>query len=195
MMKNQQEGRVARPRRKPDPQRRERIIEAAIKVVATEGVAACTHRRVALLADVPLGSTTYYFNGIEELLEEVFRRLMTSVLDRVEAQLAQADTPEAVCERLAGLLSDGLWESATSMNVNFELYGYAARTPSAKALIKDWTLRTNALMSRHFAPATARALDVIIEGVTIQNAMNQGHLPRDEVRRLVFIVAGLKLSC
>lgn len=180
---------AARPRRKPDPHRRDRIIEAAVELVATQGIAACTHRRVAQLADVPLGSTTYYFDGIEQLLEEVFRRLMTSVLARMEAQLAQARTQDEVCDRLADLLSEGLWDSAESMTVNFELYSYAARTPSAKALIKDWLQQTNALMSRHFPPETARALDVIVEGVTIQNAMSEGHLPRDEVRRLVRLVA------
>lgn len=55
-------------RRSNDPQRREKIIAATLEAIATHGIHAVTHRKIAIIAQVPLGSLTYYFSGIDELL-------------------------------------------------------------------------------------------------------------------------------
>ncbi|MFZ2750431.1 MAG: TetR family transcriptional regulator, partial [Propioniciclava sp.] len=60
-----------RPRRS-DPDRRARILTSALDVVAEVGVAGVSHRRVATAADIPLGSMTYHFTGMDALLEEAF---------------------------------------------------------------------------------------------------------------------------
>lgn len=60
-------------RRPNDPQRRERILQATLDTIATHGIHAVTHRKIASCAEVPLGSLTYYFSGIEALIEEAFR--------------------------------------------------------------------------------------------------------------------------
>lgn len=57
-------------------QRRALIAEAAIKVLATKGVAGLTHRIVAQEADVPLASTTYYFENKFEIISEASRRTL-----------------------------------------------------------------------------------------------------------------------
>lgn len=57
-------------RRANDPQRREKIIQATLEAVKLYGIHAVTHRKIATLAGVPLGSMTYYFSGIDELLLE-----------------------------------------------------------------------------------------------------------------------------
>jgi hypothetical protein len=59
-------------RRPNDPQRRERILQATLETIAQHGIHAVTHRKIATCADVPLGSMTYYFTGIEALLDEAF---------------------------------------------------------------------------------------------------------------------------
>lgn len=59
-------------RRANDPQRREKIVAATLEAVKVHGIHAVTHRKIAAMAGVPLGSLTYYFSGIEELLTEAF---------------------------------------------------------------------------------------------------------------------------
>ena len=59
-------------RRPNDPQRRERILQATLDTIAIHGIHAVTHRKIATCAGVPLGSLTYYFSGIEALVEEAF---------------------------------------------------------------------------------------------------------------------------
>ncbi len=52
--------------------RRRLILEAALRIVAREGVRGIKHRAVAREAGVPLASTTYYFKDIEELISDAF---------------------------------------------------------------------------------------------------------------------------
>lgn len=52
--------------------RRKQILEATLRVILRDGVRGVRHRAVALEAQVPLASTTYYFKDLEELLTETF---------------------------------------------------------------------------------------------------------------------------
>src|SRR5216683_6190819 len=69
--------------------RRERLIEVTIELVAREGIDAVTHRRVAELAQVPLGSTTYYFASREEMLVEALKAFGHQEITAIRARLAE----------------------------------------------------------------------------------------------------------
>lgn len=47
-------------------------MQATLDTIAIHGIHAVTHRKIATCAGVPLGSLTYYFSGIEALVEEAF---------------------------------------------------------------------------------------------------------------------------
>ncbi|MGO4425788.1 TetR/AcrR family transcriptional regulator, partial [Streptomyces sp. MCAF7] len=73
-----------------DPQRRERILTATLSHIADEGVAGVSHRKIAARAGVPLGSMTYHFKGIDELLREAFTRFADHVVAIFEQHLNAA---------------------------------------------------------------------------------------------------------
>ncbi|HQV42116.1 MAG TPA: TetR family transcriptional regulator [Moraxellaceae bacterium] len=52
--------------------RRLSILQAALRVVARDGVRGVKHRAVAAEAGVPLSATTYYFKDIHDLLTDAF---------------------------------------------------------------------------------------------------------------------------
>src|SRR3954454_24276122 len=56
------------PKGTVDPDRPPRIALAALEVVADKGVEGLTHRAVAAVAQIPLGSTTYHFKTLDDLL-------------------------------------------------------------------------------------------------------------------------------
>jgi len=58
--------------RQGSEQRRQDILDAAIRIVVREGVRGVRHRAVAAEAAVPLSATTYYFKDIEDLLSDAF---------------------------------------------------------------------------------------------------------------------------
>ena len=76
-------------KRRPDDGRRAQLIEAATRVVAREGVAAATTRRIAAEAGVPHGLVHYWFTGKDELLEEVVQ----GMLRQLEAVAVRAASP------------------------------------------------------------------------------------------------------
>lgn len=160
------------PVRRHDPGRRERIIAACLDVIAEAGVAGTSHRKVAAAADVPLGSMTYHFSGMDELLREAFSRFSLSVSDRFEAHLAAAADPAEAEQAIVGLVTDTVFASPRDLVLSHELYTLAAREPAFRELTNAWMARSRAALERHFDPATARMLDALIEGLTIHRALD-----------------------
>ncbi|MBM1192778.1 TetR family transcriptional regulator [Pseudomonas weihenstephanensis] len=53
-------------------QRRQLILDAAMRIVVRDGVRGVRHRAVAGEAGVPLSATTYYFKDIDDLIHDTF---------------------------------------------------------------------------------------------------------------------------
>jgi DNA-binding transcriptional regulator YbjK len=58
--------------RQGSEQRRQDILDAAMRIVVRDGVRAVRHRAGAAEAGVPLSATTYYFKDIDDLLTDTF---------------------------------------------------------------------------------------------------------------------------
>ncbi|WP_347107788.1 TetR family transcriptional regulator [Paenarthrobacter sp. S56] len=61
--------------RVPAEERRLQFVEAAARVIAQDGLASATTRRIASEADAPLAALHYCFRSKDELLEEVYNFL------------------------------------------------------------------------------------------------------------------------
>ena len=70
--------------RQGSEQRRQAILDAAMRIVVREGVRAVRHRAVAAEAQVPLSATTYYFKDIDDLITDTFAQFV----ERSAAQMA-----------------------------------------------------------------------------------------------------------
>ncbi|RCG14398.1 TetR family transcriptional regulator [Streptomyces diacarni] len=154
-----------------DPQRRERIISAALDLIAEEGVAGVSHRKVAARAGVPLGSMTYHFHNRDELLREAFTSFSGTIIALFEEHLATATTPDEARKAVADLvhrLSDG---NERELVLTHELYTLAAREPAYRELTRAWMHSSRQALQRYFDPSTARQLDALIEGLSLHRAL------------------------
>ena len=176
--------------RRNDPDRRDRIIDACLDVIADVGVAGASHRKVAEAAGVPLGSMTYHFSGMDELLREAFGRFATSVSDRFVRRMdAVADAP-AARRAVVDLILEDVLGDRRDLVLTHELYTRAARNDDFRSITAAWMARSRAALERHFDPETARMLDALIEGLTIHRALDDRSRDADEVVRAVDRVAG-----
>lgn len=164
-------------RRRPDPDRRERIIAACLDVIADHGVAGTSHRRVAAAAGVPLGSMTYHFTGMAELLHEAFDRFTRTVIEQFEQRMAAADDTAAARRAVVALIADDVFGTRRDLVLTHELYTLAARDPDYRILTEAWMHSSRAALERHFDPVTAQLVDALIEGLTIHRAL--GTTPQD----------------
>jgi DNA-binding transcriptional regulator YbjK len=177
-----------RPRRH-DPNRKERIVEAALTVLARDGVAGITHRAIGEVADVPLGSITYHFATLGDIVNLAFETHVDRLASRFEERLAsrQAGTDLIECVVLA--ITDDLAAHPNELAVTYELYGDAVRRADTKRLTQQWMVRAEDALAQYFDRATARLVDVVIEGLMVHMSIAQQPISKDEVRALLTTAA------
>ena len=177
-------------RRPNDPQRRERILDATLETIATHGISAVTHRKIASCADVPLGSMTYYFDGIEALLGEAFSAFTERMSLEYAAFFDNVGTPRDACDAVAELIFSSQVTTPKNMTLMYQLYALASSSPAMKAVMQRWMQRSQQTLEQWFDPATARALDAFIEGMTLHFVTDRQPLDRDAIRKMVGRIAG-----
>lgn len=178
-------------RRANDPQRREKIVQATLEAVIIHGIHAVTHRKIATIAQVPLGSMTYYFSGIDELLMEAFGRFTETMSLQYQAFfVGVTDVPQA-CHAITEMIYSSQVTTPDNMEIMYQLYAFASRKPALKTVMQNWMQRSQQTLEQWFDPATARALDAFIEGMTLHFVTDKKPLHRNDILLMVERVAGL----
>ncbi|WP_406001569.1 TetR/AcrR family transcriptional regulator [Streptomyces sp. NBC_00829] len=154
--------------RRYDPERRQRIIDAALRVVARSGIAGLSHRTVAAEADVPLGSTTYHFASLDELLVAALRQANEGFAAAVRDSGALADPAADVAQELARLMGEWLAGERTGVELEYELYLAALRRPALRPVAAQWCEGLADILARRTDPVTARALVALMDGICLQ---------------------------
>ncbi|AYG02619.1 TetR family transcriptional regulator [Gryllotalpicola protaetiae] len=114
----------------PANERREALIEAALRVVARDGIAGATTRAIVAEADMPLASFHYVFDSHDELMAELVQRAVNEEY-RAIAPLLGSDITDA---SLGDLVEAGLTRYLDSVKAEpereramLELTQYALR--------------------------------------------------------------------
>jgi len=154
--------------RRHDPERRQRIIDAAIRVVGEKGLAGLTHRSAAAEADVPLGSTTYHFKTLDELMVAALRQANEGFAKAVAAHGALDDPRGDLAADLARVLGDWLSGDRTGVELECELYLAALRRPALRPVAAEWADDLAERLAHRTDPVTARALVALTDGICLQ---------------------------
>ena len=158
---------------------RDAIVAATVRIVAREGVAAVTHRRVAAEAGVSLSSTTWHFATKGDILEAALRwtaRREVARIAEIADRLGHADfDPAAWAEELADWLIEqvsGEREVAVALyRLQIELLG----SEQAREVHREWGRGLRALGDR-----------VLEHSTTLT--------PELDIRLVVAALDGLRLS-
>lgn len=159
-------------RRRYEPDRRQRLIETALDVIVEHGVVGTSHRRVAAAADVPLGSMTYHFTSLQELLLLAFSHLADRCGDEFDSAMAAVEPGEDARSTIVGAMTADLAGNARNAVLTYELYALAARDPAFRVVTQAWMDRTRVCLERHFDPDTARVIDALIEGLLVHATLS-----------------------
>lgn len=181
-------------RRPNDPQRRERILQATLETIAEHGINAVTHRKIATCADVPLGSMTYYFSGIDALLEEALRQFTRDMSLQYRAFFDEVSTPAQACDSVTELIFSAEVTTARNMGLMYQLYAFMSCKPSLREVMQDWMTTSQQTLLQWFDPVTARALDAFIEGMTLHFVTDRQPLSKEELRKMVGRIAGESMT-
>ncbi|MFE7035390.1 TetR/AcrR family transcriptional regulator [Streptomyces sp. NPDC057621] len=156
-----------------DAQRRERILTAALDFIAEEGIQSVSHRKIAARAGVPLGSMTYYFSGMDELLRAAFRHFMDHIMSVFDAHLRTPADPDQARQAVADLVYVLSTGDRRDVVLTQELCTLSARRPAYRELTNEWMRRSRVHLEKHFDPDTSRQLTALITGLILHHTLSR----------------------
>jgi AcrR family transcriptional regulator len=181
-------------------ERRDQLVDAAIEVLAAEGLTKATTRRITDHAGLALGAFHYAFRSKDDLLQAVIERIAT----RVEHTLAEAVTePKRGVEQALKAMVEGFWslvESTPDLQLaQYELTVHALRDAGLKPLAVQQYERYVSAVSDQLADVPdapdgqeredlARFLVAALDGLVLQSFLHDD--PSAARRRL-----DLQLQC
>jgi len=190
---------LAPPALAPAEDRRGVILDAALRLIANEGIDSVTHRRVAAAANVPLGSTTYYFESREALLRETFRRYLERVraLQNRVARTKPKTTVAGLVDYLVEVTQRGFEDEKMAL-AEYELTLFAARDEEIAEALHDWDAHMIGHLARAFdSMGAARPFDAAHTVLNMMRGHELDSLSRHDTnlpdlrRRLMVVVAAL----
>ncbi|MFC4612419.1 TetR/AcrR family transcriptional regulator [Streptomyces maoxianensis] len=176
--------------RRYDPERRQRIIDAAIRVVGRSGIGGLSHRTVAAEADVPLGSTTYHFASLDELLVAALRQANEGFAAAVRKSGALVDPDADLAEELARVMGEWLGGERTGVELEYELYLAALRRPALRPVAAEWCEELAETLARRTDPVTARALVALMDGMCLQVLLTDARYEAEYAREMLARIIG-----
>lgn len=160
------------------------ILDAAVRIIGTEGPAGLTHRSVARAAGVPLGSMTYYFTDREDLIRqamlhaiEVESKRLHKIVDSIDCDITVDFSVQILTEMFFDkTVADPLYDLAL-----FELFLEATRNPSVRSLTQQWSEMIAQLTDRVLPPidpkldrdVAVQLVATVIDGLMLEEASNQ----------------------
>lgn len=144
--------------------RRRLLLDATIRVIAHQGVAAVTHRTVAAEAGVTKSSVTHHFASLDDLLTAALTYSATLYLDRLRDALDGATSTEALAAHLADLHN----RDRARAQAEYEVYLMAARQPGLRPVVTAWTDFLAGFARRHTRdPIAILTFTSAIDGVVL----------------------------
>jgi DNA-binding transcriptional regulator YbjK len=178
--------------------RRAELVTAAAALLRSGGFDAVRHRAVAERAGLPLSSTTYYFDSLDDLVIAAAERTSRDELDEGRAQLAAlgpdaADTPvlvELVIDQLLG--SESRAGGLDAVLLRYERLVGAGRRPYLAPLMRELRGELDALLGeilarsgRPLEPGALRDLVSLVDGAVISALIEADPDPRAAAREVL----------
>ena len=176
--------------------RRQALVEAAAELLVDGGFDAVRHRAVAERAGLPLASTTYYFQSLDELVVAALEYHGRTELARGHELLdSLADRPpetlvELVLDQLLGPpVPDGDCEAVL---LRYERLVATGRRPYLRPLMLELGAELRALLLATFAtmgvpitPDRLEQLIALVDGAVVNALIEVDPDPREAARRML----------
>lgn len=141
-------------------ERRAALVDAALRVMKRDGVAAATTRAITLEADMPHGAFHYCFESKQHLMAEIFARDRGTVAEHAfPATPAEGDPRDAIAAALRGYWYDVVLADPREQLVMHELTVTALREPELVDAAREDVARHHEQLQRALQRIAGAALD------------------------------------
>lgn len=151
-----------------DPEgRRLRILYAAGEVASEVGPDNVTHRLVAARADVPLGSTTYYFSSLQDLVTAALEQVTETALETLRTWTDELRGGAHVVDTLTRLTADYVARRQRAL-VEYEIYLGSARRAELHPLARQWIEEVTDAAAERVGQRAAEAAAALVDGIMLR---------------------------
>lgn len=165
------------------------IVTAAAEVIMWHGPRALTHRTVASRAGVSVGSTTRYFETLEDLRVAALEQLS----EELEQELAEIDEvlqgTDADFDAAIALFHDYLNDPA-QLRATVTLLHAATIDEDLKRLALKWSEGLERVLSAHVKPHVAHTIAAYLDGVAIHTLIRGYSPPIGELQEMMYRILG-----
>jgi AcrR family transcriptional regulator len=138
-------------------ERRTQIIEATVRVLARDGIAGTTTRKIAAEAEVNQATLRYYFGSKDDLLLAVLQEMMNITREIVQTGIATGGELREVIAESIKVFWTHVEEAPELQIMQYELTLYALRNPESAWLAKQqyagYSALVETLFQQHFTLA------------------------------------------
>lgn len=161
----------------PTEVRRQQFIDAAIEVIARDGVDGATTRRIAQEASAPLATLHYCFQTKENLLWAVFEFLADTVRADLEERVPQGQSTASIAEQVLSETLLAAIDRPAANRAQLEIWLWAERNDPEVALrlydmyVEVWRDRLRAAktpLPDDEIESLARVLLALVDGLNNQ---------------------------
>ncbi|MFD0201803.1 MULTISPECIES: TetR/AcrR family transcriptional regulator [Saccharothrix] len=177
--------------------RRQALVEAAADLLVDGGFDAIRHRAVAERAGLPLASTTYYFDSLEELVTAALEFQGNAELAYGKARLDELDPRECGGDAFVELVLDLLLgpsgdRDAEAVLLRYERLVATGRRPYLRPLMRRMSGELHALLFDIFTQAgqpvsreRVEELIALVDGAVVNALIEISPDPRAAARRML----------
>lgn len=178
--------------RQGSEQRRQDILDAAMRIVVRDGVRGVRHRAVAAEAGVPLSATTYYFKDIEDLLSDAFAQYV----ERSAAYMANlwASTEQLLRELIARGDGSPTARSELAEEIARMTAEYVQRQLQTRRdhLMAEQAFRQEALLSPRLAQLVRAHQGILLQGACQLLEVLGSREPQQDAKVLTSIIGRME---
>ncbi|XVS64254.1 TetR/AcrR family transcriptional regulator [Actinosynnema sp. CA-299493] len=177
--------------------RRQALVEAAAGLLVDGGFDAIRHRAVAERAGLPLASTTYYFDSLDELVTAALEFQGDAELAYGKARLDELDPAECGDDAFVELVLDLLLgpsgdRDAEAVLLRYERLVATGRRPYLRPLMRRMSGELHSLLFDIFARAgkpvsreRVEELIALVDGAVVNALIEISPDPRAAARRML----------
>lgn len=175
--------------------RRSALIEAASQLLLEGGFDAVRHRAVAERAGLPLASTTYYFNSLEELVAAAVEYFGRAELDRGWARLARLNAEQRDADAVMDLVLDQMLGEDPGFDMlllRYERFITTGRRPYLRPLMQAMQAESHELLTEIFTRSGLRVdqkrlkkLIALVDGAVVNALIELDPDPREAARAML----------
>lgn len=164
---------VSAPAREPaqarGAERRQALLDAAVRLLAREGARAVTHRAVAQEAGASHGAPRYYFATRDQLVDAALGQIAEREVAAAERALRGSRKRSGAAAELARFVAGTIERNRDASAARYELFLEAARRPGLRPALAAWGEAYERLLATEL---TAGAADPRADARLLLNTIN-----------------------